>query len=439
MRYLSLFLCIKYLCRKKVVLLSIAAVAMSCALLIVVISLFTGFINAIETSASDSVGDIVVGMSDSVKIPAYDKFIARLEQSEVIEAATGVLSGQGLLLLGKGNVRAVQVWGIEAAKRSRVTPLGESLIRQKDSGQVSFALGDVVEDLGGFAGIGVVAKADYATDEYDMDQVSERIGLRVILTTGTRELKRKVIRFTITDVFYSGMYLFDKNFVFLPIERLSKTLYPSQGKLADNIHIKIAEGVKPDVALAVVRGIWRNFGEEELGWSNYLISLAKINTAKELRSRLVVEYRKQMGMLVLIFGVVSGGVVLLVFCIFYLIVVTRQKDIAIIKSCGLGSGGIISLFVAFGMITGIAGAGLGVVVGYFFTMNVNPIERWISMMLGLKIWKSSTYMFDKIPSQVHWESVVWICLAAIVAAGIGSLLPALAAAKVKPVEILRYE
>ena len=102
MRYLSLFLCRKYLCRKKVVLLSIAAVAMSCALLIVVISLFTSFINAIETSASDSVGDIVVGMSGSVKIPAYDKFIARLEQSEVIEAATGVLSGQGLLLLGKG-------------------------------------------------------------------------------------------------------------------------------------------------------------------------------------------------------------------------------------------------------------------------------------------------------------------------------------------------
>jgi lipoprotein-releasing system permease protein len=58
---------------------------------------------------------------------------------------------------------------------------------------------------------------------------------------------------------------------------------------------------------------------------------------------------------------------------------------------------------------------------------------------GLKLWKSSTYMFSRIPSQMDWDSVVWITLAAILAAGIGSLIPAAAAARVRPVRLLRYE
>ena len=61
------------------------------------------------------------------------------------------------------------------------------------------------------------------------------------------------------------------------------------------------------------------------------------------------------------------------------------------------------------------------------------------MALGLKIWKSSTYMFSRIPNEVDWASVVWIVAAAVVAAGVGALIPAIAAARLKPVEILRYE
>jgi ABC-type lipoprotein release transport system permease subunit len=48
-------------------------------------------------------------------------------------------------------------------------------------------------------------------------------------------------------------------------------------------------------------------------------------------------------------------------------------------------------------------------------------------------------MFSRIPNQVDWESVMWISLAAIAAAGIGSLIPAAAAARVRPVKLLRYE
>ena len=441
----------KYLCTKKIVLLSIVAVAMSCALLITVASLFTGFINAVETSASETAGDIVISIRSPLKISRYDEFIEDLQQTGSVEAASGVLSGQGLLLLGKGKVRAVKIWGIDLAAQVKVTPFADLLVAQGNgSRQVSFAPDDSAEAIGGFVGIGVVAKPDDVTDEYDFDQVKTNIGRKVRLTSGSArtesaadteqtKIKRTTIRFTITDVVFSGIYDFDNEFIYLPIKTLTEKLYPDRAAIADMIQIKLAEDADPQIGLAVVRGVWEDFARKKLGWNNYLISLAEIETAQSMQYQLVAEYRKQMGMLMMIFGVVSGGVVLLIFCIFYLIVITKQKDIAIMKSCGSGSGSVAALFLTFGLTVGIGGSAIGVITGYCITRNVNHLEHWISVLFGLKLWKSSTYMFSKIPNQVDWHSVIWIVIAAVCAACIGSLIPAIAAARVRPVKILRYE
>ena len=442
MKQLSLFLCFKYLCRKKIVLLSIAAVALSCALLITVASLFTGFIDAIERGADDHMGDIVIGAPLSLKISKYDRLINDLERNPLIEAATAVLSGQGLLHMGKGtgDVRAVRIWGIEAARRAKATPFADLLVKQKDKNTpLSFAVEGSTEQLGGFVGIGVVAKPDDKTDEYDFEQVTASIGREVFLTTATKELKRRTIKFTIANVVFSGVHEFDKDFVYLPIDKLAEKLYPSQGKIADMIQIRLSRKVEPNSALPAVRTIWKNFADNELGWTNYVISLAGITTSRQMQARLLAEYKKQMAMLMLIFGVISAGVVLLVFCIFYLIVMTKQKDIAVVKSCGLSSGAVAVLFVVFGLIIGLIGSAFGVVMGYLFTKNVNYIEHLISVLFDLKLWKSSTYMFTRIPNQVNWESAAWVAVAAVLAAALGALIPAIAAAGVRPVKILRYE
>ena len=141
----------------------------------------------------------------------------------------------------------------------------------------------------------------------------------------------------------------------------------------------------------------------------------------------------------MIFGVVSLGVVLLIFCIFYMIVRLKQKDIAIIKSCGAAGSSVAWIFVGFGACVGIAGSGVGVVLGYVVTKNVNTIEEWIRIIFGLKLWKSSVYLFSKIPNEVDWASALYIVLSAIIAAAIGTLIPAIVAAATKPVQILRYE
>ncbi|HQI28794.1 MAG TPA: hypothetical protein PLT20_11975, partial [Sedimentisphaerales bacterium] len=116
---LKLFLWLKYLRRRRIILLSIAAVAMSVCLLIVVASLFTGFIAMFERSAVEMIGDVTLAAPQSLVIAKYPVFIDRLEQLDIVEAASASLSSEGLLHLGQGNVRPVSVWGIEPASRAR--------------------------------------------------------------------------------------------------------------------------------------------------------------------------------------------------------------------------------------------------------------------------------------------------------------------------------
>jgi len=248
------------------------------------------------------------------------------------------------------------------------------------------------------------------------------------------------MKFAVADIVETGVYEFDSGCVYLPIEKLQKILYPDEKlPVASQILIKLADNTDADVALAVIRGIWRTFVQEELDADPYLMTSTHINTSRQLQSRLIAAYEKQMGILLLIFGVISFGVVLLVFCIFCMIVRLKQKDIAIIKSCGATSSSVTVVFVGFGACVGVVGSGVGTVLGYLITRNINTIEDWIRIIFGLKLWKSSVYLFSKIPNEVNWSWVMRIVLMAIIAAAIGTLIPAIIAARTKPVEILRYE
>ncbi len=439
---LKLFLCLRYLRKRKIVFLSVAAVALSVSLLIVVASLFSGFIETFEQAAVEIMGDVV--LSPPIKLPKYPLLIEQLEQTETVEAATAMLLAYGLLKLDTGNVRPVEVWGIEPGGRARVTGFKRALLKQKDlPGEPSFDIPESPGKTGGFVGIGVLGEPDDETDEYDLDAVEKMLGKQIVLTTGTAsgtEIKRRLVPFSIADVVETGVYQFDKGYMYLPIEELQRRLYPkAESPLAGQILIKLTDNADTEAALAVIGGIWRNFVEEHLGANPYLIQETEIKTAKEMQERFIRAYRKQMGILLLIFGVVSFGVVLLVFCIFYMIVRLKQKDIAIIRSCGISSSGVAMVFVNFGACVGVLGSIIGALLGYLITTNVNRLEEWIRIVFGLKLWKSSVYMFSKIPNEVDWPWALTFMLVATVAATVGTLIPAVVAARTKPVDILRYE
>lgn len=419
-------------------------------MLIATDSLFTGFIETIETSAGRFMGDIIITAPSGAVITEYDKLIDSLESAETIHSATSVLQSHGLLLAGPGKVRPVMAWGVELPGRLSVTPLQESLLFQneKPAEQVGFDVPDCPDAVGGIVGIGALVRPDEKTDVYNMDAVKDMIGQKMALTTGSvaqaengqsgrleNRFSRKVVKFQLSDVVMTGVYQFDESSVLLPIEYLSEQLYPGRPKAATAVHIRLTPDTEPEKALAVVRGIWRNFAQDRFQWSPFV----SIESAKIMQEAQVAEYHKQMGVLLFIFGLISTSIIILVFCIFYLIVMTRRKDIGILKSCGLSSFSTAAIFILFGLIVGILGAALGIGLGYVIIININAIEHFISVALGLNLWRASTYMFTQIPNTMHWGSVIWVTAAGVTAAAVGSLLPAIAAARIRPVETLQYE
>jgi lipoprotein-releasing system permease protein len=447
---LKLFLWLKYLGSRRIILLSIAAVAISVSLLIVVASIFSGYIAALEGYAVDMMGDVVLEAPDGFKLENYPAFLEQLEHSGVVDGAAAALYAEGLLHLGKGNVRPVTLWGIDPERTARVTGLRRHLLRQ---GQMpdgpSFAVPGAPDKVGGFVGIGVVAQPDDETDEYDQPAIlREMIGQPVMATTGTIDVteggeripKRRNISFRIADVLFTGVNDFDTTFVYLPLATLQHELYPGhRGALATRIGIKLKPGVEADAAVAQISGLWSVYATQELGWGSSLAASTPIETARRIQSRYVDAIRQQMGILLVIFGVISFSVVVLVFCIFYMMVKLKQKDVAIVKSCGAAGASVVGLFLGFGVSVGVAGAGIGAVLGYVVTRNINTIEEWIRVVSGQKLWKSSVYLFSRIPNEVDWGSALPIVALAVAAAALGALIPAVVAARTKPVEVLRYE
>jgi len=447
---LKLFLWLKYVRRRRIILLSVVAVAVSVSLLIAVASLFTGFIAAFEHSAVEAIGDIAMRAPDGIRFEKYPQFIERLEHSDLVEAATASLTAEGFLRIEGGNVRPVGIWGIEPGPRARVVGLKNALICQgKAAGDPSFVVPGAPDATGGFVGIAVLTKPDEQTDKYDQEAVcKEMISKQVYLMTGTMELgadgqrvpRRTNIPFRIADIMFTGVYPIDNSLVYVPLDVLQKELYPREkGPVATSINIKLKPGVDPDDAVEQIRALWQTFATQELIWGPMAIGMTAIKTSREMQRVYVAEFEKQKHVLEVTFGVISFSVVVLVFCIFHMMVKLKQKDIAIVKSCGAANSSVIGLFLGFGVSIGIAGSGLGAALGYAITRNINEIEGWIRVLFGLKLWRSSVYMFDRIPNQVDWNSALLFATLAMAAATVGALLPAVAAARTRPVEVLRHE
>jgi ABC-type lipoprotein release transport system permease subunit len=456
---LKLFLWLRYLRKKKIVLLSVAAIALCVALLLVVDSLFTGFIETLEKAETWGIGDLIFQARSA---PEHHVLIDEFEKIPAVESASRFCGGAGLLRLGDGDVREVRIRGIDVGRRSRPAELRESLLAQNATqAGLSFDVPGHPNTFGGWVGIAIIAEPDEKTDEYDFDETLKLIGAPVVLmTTGwvrveakdanqandrrvTYRQKRKVLKFQISDIFYSGIHDRDST-VYLPYDEFYELSF---GHRSDTgpvfVEISVHEGVKAASVVGTAWKVWERFASQQLGLGpEDAAEKASIMTKEEYMHGIydnLAELHEQMSVLLLMFGVICSVAVLLIFCIFYMVVSTKQRDIAIVKSCGAHSGSVALIFLGFGGCVGVVGSALGILLGIVITRNINTLAHWVRVVLGLKVWRSSIFMVEKIPNEICWDSVWWVSAAAIAACVIGAFIPAIVAARVEPVRILRYE
>jgi lipoprotein-releasing system permease protein len=122
-----------------------------------------------------------------------------------------------------------------------------------------------------------------------------------------------------------------------------------------------------------------------------------------------------------------------------MVVIDKQKDIAILRTCGLEPKRVARIFLVQGAMIGALGTVAGVALGVTCALNIGVIVPWLEATFHFKIMPGDIYYVTTIPSEVHWFDVVSIPLVAFFVAVLATLYPARRAAGVAPANALRYD
>ena len=122
-----------------------------------------------------------------------------------------------------------------------------------------------------------------------------------------------------------------------------------------------------------------------------------------------------------------------------MVVTDKTTDIAVLRTLGMGPGGIVRVFFVQGAMIGWAGVVIGVVLGVVLAINVPVIAPFLEQLLGFQIMPGDVYYVTRIPSELELRDVTIIAIAAFVLTSLATLYPARRAALVNPAAALRYE
>jgi len=250
--------------------------------------------------------------------------------------------------------------------------------------------------------------------------------LRIISPDGARTplgVSPRVSAYTVAYIFTAGRYDIDRTRAYLPLAQ-AQDFFNRQG-VADEVEVMLDD---PDRVEEIVPAILEAAGPRALAWSWK-------DSSGAFLSALTVEDNVMfviLSVLVLIasMNIISGLIML---------VKNKGRDIGILRTMGLTEGAILRVFFICGASIGTIGTILGVLLGCAFAIWIDPIFSVVNYLSGGGVWDPSIRGIYRLPAKLEWADVLSAVSLSLFLSWVVTLFPARRAARMNPVEALRYE
>jgi len=229
--------------------------------------------------------------------------------------------------------------------------------------------------------------------------------------------------YRVAATFNVGMHEYDSTFVFMPFE--SAQLFFKVRDAASNLEVMVDD---PDRAFAVARAII----EADVG-RVHLVTWQQKNAS--FFNALNVERNVMFLILTLIILVAAFNII----SSLIMLVKDKGRDIAILRTMGATRGMIMRIFLMSGASVGVAGTLGGLALGLVFTANIKAIQGWVEAAFGTRVFSPEVYFLTSLPAIIDPAEVAQVVAMGLALSFLATLYPSWRAARLDPVEALRYE
>lgn len=417
----ELFIGLRYLKAKRkstfisiITFISTAGVALGVMALIVVLAVMTGFEEDLKEKILGTNAHIVV-VRNGAPMEDYRSVMEKLKSFKGVLATTPFIYNQVMISSGK-NVSGVVLRGIDVGTDRQVTRLSRSVVE----GSLDGLDPKMIQGTDSTPGLVVGKELAKHLNLFLGDRVNIISPMGNITPLG---MMPRMKPFKITGIFNTGMFEYDSTLAYVSIDQaqqffdLGDTVTGIQLKVEDVYHTgELARSINSKMGDEFYARDWMQMNK------NILFALKTEKIVMFIILTLIV--------LVAAFGIAST---------LFMIVMEKNRDIAILKSMGATGASIMKIFVLEGLIIGIIGTLVGVASGLLIALNLEPIVNAIQKITGQDFFSKDIYYLDHFPSLVVPSDVVLISVTAVLISFLATLYPAWQASRMLPAEALRYE
>ncbi|HEY8352434.1 MAG TPA: lipoprotein-releasing ABC transporter permease subunit [Sphingomonadales bacterium] len=386
---------------------SMVGIMLGVATLIIVMAVMNGFREELLSRVIGFNGHMLV-QGYGGTLPGYDEIAARVRTVDRVVSVAPIIEGH-VLASAHGRADGAMVRGMKAEDLEAREAIGGNI-----------RAGSLDEFL---PGENVVVVGTGFLENYRLNIGDEVTLLAPKGASSPFGVVPRAAQFRIVAAYEVGEYNYDSRFLFMPLDRAQ-----SYFQMGDTVHGVEIFLTHPDLVREMLPAI-----AAAVRVPARVVSWEQINPA--LFSALEVERNVMFLILTLIilvavFNIISSLIML---------VKDKGQDIAILRTMGVSRASIMRIFVIAGSSIGVIGTLLGFVIGTLFCMNIQRIQHAVEWVIGAELWSPELRFLSEIPARMDNVEVVAVVVMALVLSFLATLYPSWRAARLDPVEALRYE